>query len=78
MRGAGAGRGELDLCFIDGGHGGGGRGVKGRGGAAEWRLCNPRTAHCTQRGSHGSGFSCGYRNIQMLCSALLECPEYER
>ncbi|CAN0477185.1 unnamed protein product, partial [Ectocarpus sp. 8 AP-2014] len=37
-----------------------------------------RTKHCTQRGSHGSGFSCGYRNIQMLCSALMEWPEYKR
>ncbi|CAB1100605.1 unnamed protein product [Ectocarpus sp. CCAP 1310/34] len=46
--------------------------------AAEWRLCDQRTKHCTQRGSHGSGFSCGYRNIQMLCSALMEWPEYKR
>lgn len=45
---------------------------------AEWILCHPSTAHCTQRGAPGSKFSCGYRNIQMLCSALLHFPEYKR
>lgn len=77
--GAGPGRGGLDLCYTVGRQGSGGRGRGDRGrGAAEWRLCDPRTTHCTQKGSHGSRFSCGYRNIQMLCSALLEYPEYKR
>lgn len=53
-------------------------GGRDRGKGAEWRLCTPGTMHCTQRGSPGSGFSCGYRNIQMLCSALMEWPEYRR
>lgn len=44
----------------------------------KWRLCHPRTIHYTQRGTHGSEFSCGYRNIQILCSALMEWPEYRR
>lgn len=50
----------------------------GPGGRAEWKLCNSSTAHCSQRGAAGSGYSCGYRNIQMLCSALMEFPEYRR
>lgn len=53
-------------------------GVSAKKGDAEWRLCDPRTVHCTQLGSEGSEFSCGYRNIQMLCSALMEWPEYRR
>lgn len=47
-------------------------------GRAEWKLCDPRTAHCSQRGAPGSGYSCGYRNIQMVCSALMGIPEYRR
>lgn len=53
-------------------------GVSAKRGDAQWRLCDPRTVHCTQLGSEGSEFSCGYRNIQMLCSALMEWPEYRR
>jgi len=32
--------------------------------------------HVTQRGSEGAGWACGYRNIQMLCSALIRNPRY--
>ncbi|CAM9167695.1 unnamed protein product, partial [Hapterophycus canaliculatus] len=74
MRGAGGAGGGLELCSTKGGAPEGG----GRGASAEWRLCDRRTVHCTQRGLRGSGFSCGYRNIQMLCSALMEWPEYRR
>ncbi|CAM9723045.1 unnamed protein product [Ectocarpus sp. 6 AP-2014] len=70
----GGGRGGFDMSVTSDFAGGGGRAAT----AAEWRLCDQRTKHCTQRGSHGSGFSCGYRNIQMLCSALMEWPEYKR
>lgn len=66
---AGRGRGGVDWCVT------GGSGKRER---AEWKLCEPRTAHCTQRGSRESGFSCGYRNIQIMCSALMERPEYRR
>lgn len=53
-------------------------GASAKKGDAQWRLCDPRTVHCTQLGSEGSEFSCGYRNIQILCSALMEWPEYRR
>ena len=66
---AGRGRGGVDWCVM---------GASGKTGRAEWRLCEPRTVHYTQRGSRGSGFSCGYRNIQVMCSALMEWPEYRR
>lgn len=70
---AGRGRGGVDWCIT------GASGKRGRAeGRAEWRLCAPQTAHCTQRESRESGFSCGYRNIQIVCSALMEWPEYRR
>lgn len=71
MRGGGNG---LDLCSTKDGA----RGGRGRGASAEWRLCDQQTVHYSQRGLRGSRFSCGYRNIQMLCSALMERPEYRR
>ncbi|CAM9155500.1 unnamed protein product [Scytosiphon promiscuus] len=67
-------RGVLDLCSTKEGA----SGRRRRGSSAQWRLCDQRTMHCTQRGLQGSSFSCGYRNIQMLCSALMEWPEYRR
>jgi hypothetical protein len=39
-------------------------------------LCNPYTAHFAQNGSYGAKWSCGYRNIQMLCSSLMKYPMY--
>jgi len=42
-----------------------------------WRLCSPLT-HISQRKSLGADWSCGYRNIQMLCSSLLQLEEYQR
>lgn len=74
----GAGRGGFDMSVTSDVAGGGGRALAAATAVAEWRLCDQRTKHCTQRGSHGSRFSCGYRNVQMLCSALMEWPEYER
>lgn len=42
---------------------------------ATFSLCSP-CAHITQKGFDGHQWSCGYRNIQMLCSSLLLCPQY--
>jgi hypothetical protein len=39
-------------------------------------LCNPFIIHYSQKGSYGSKWSCGYRNIQMLCSSLMKYPMY--
>ena len=36
----------------------------------EYALCSPCN-HVSQRGSNGYEWSCGYRNIQMLCYSLL-------
>jgi hypothetical protein len=36
----------------------------------------PHPCHFTQRGLLGSHWSCGYRNIQMLCSSLMQVKEY--
>jgi hypothetical protein len=36
----------------------------------------PYPCHFTQRGLLGSHWSCGYRNIQMLCSSLMQVNEY--
>jgi hypothetical protein len=35
-----------------------------------YRLCSP-CMYVSQKGKEGAAWSCGYRNIQMLCSALL-------
>jgi hypothetical protein len=43
------------------------------------RLHFERSLFCcdsTQRGFEGAHWSCGYRNIQMLCSSLIQRPEY--
>ncbi|CAM9461944.1 unnamed protein product, partial [Sphacelaria rigidula] len=70
----GGGRGARDWLSASGKEPGAG----GRGAGAEWRLCDPSVAHCSQRNAPGSEYSCGYRNIQMLCSALMDIPEYRR
>lgn len=76
---SGSGRGALSWIVSDGDGVPRGQAVAGRDEhQAEWRLCHPATAHCSQRGAPGSRFSCGYRNIQMLCSALMEWPEYRK
>ena len=41
-----------------------------------YRLCFPYCVHVSQKNSFGSGWSCGYRNIQMLCSSLIQLPAY--
>eukprot|EP01031_Cornospumella_fuschlensis_P040282 gene40282-49082_t len=40
-------------------------------------LSNPFPEHHTQRGGFGAKWSCGYRNIQTLCSALMTIPDYK-
>lgn len=42
----------------------------------EYALCSPCN-HVSQRGSHGYEWSCGYRNIQMLCHSLLHRSDGE-
>ena len=42
-----------------------------------YKLCFPYCGHVSQKGTYGSGWSCGYRNIQMLCCSLLQVPEYK-
>lgn len=42
----------------------------------EYVMCNPPPRFYSQKGSYGAAWSCGYRNIQMLCSSLLQIPEY--
>ncbi len=41
-------------------------------------LCREGVVHMSQRGGLelGSGWACGYRNIQMLCSSLLAVPAF--
>ena len=40
-------------------------------------LCSAAVSHFSQRGSveDGSGWACGYRNMQMLASSLLRCDD---
>ena len=40
------------------------------------KLCS-RVEHYSQYKSIGSRWSCGYRNIQMLCSSLIQIPTYK-
>lgn len=40
-----------------------------------YRICSP-CPHITQAGLEGAHWSCGYRNIQMLCHSLIMVPEY--
>lgn len=46
----------------------------------EYIVCSPSCIHASQasKGSFGSAWSCGYRNIQMLCSSLMQIQEYRR
>jgi hypothetical protein len=39
-------------------------------------LSHPSSAFYSQKGSYGAAWSCGYRNIQMLCSSLVRIEEY--
>lgn len=43
-----------------------------------YELCAPPCSFHTQKGSYGAAWSCGYRNIQMLCSSLLQNEGYRR
>lgn len=40
-----------------------------------FHLCSP-CSYITQKGTEGAQWSCGYRNIQMLCSALVSVRMY--
>jgi hypothetical protein len=51
---------------------------KNRSNNVSYTLCSPPCVFVSQRGSAGSNWTCGYRNIQMLCSALMRLPEYRR
>eukprot|EP01033_Poteriospumella_lacustris_P011942 gene11942-8525_t len=42
------------------------------------RLCHPPAHHITQLNQYGAQWSCGYRNLQMLCSSLVQLPAYRR
>jgi hypothetical protein len=42
-----------------------------------YRVCSP-CPHITQTGLEGAHWSCGYRNISMLCHSLIQVPEYRR
>jgi hypothetical protein len=45
----------------------------------DYRICTPSCPHVSQRGvSVGADWSCGYRNIQMLCNSLMALPCYKR
>lgn len=43
----------------------------------QYKLCFPYCLHVSQKGTYGSSWSCGYRNIQMLCSSLMRVDEYK-
>jgi len=57
-------------------------GVKGilrgmsKGQTIQCRVSDPLCNFYSQRGQFGAKWSCGYRNIQMLCSSLMKLPEY--
>jgi len=42
----------------------------------DWRLCSP-VPHFTQK-RVGAKWSCGFRNIQMVCQSLMKRPEYRK
>ena len=46
-------------------------------GSLHYQICNPPCDHYSQKGSYGAKWSCGYRNIQMLCSSLMQLDEYK-
>lgn len=39
-------------------------------------LTWPHCSHFSQRNSFGASWSCGYRNVQMISSALMQIPAY--
>lgn len=39
-------------------------------------MCFPYPHHISQKHHFGASWSCGYRNIQMLCSSLFQIPLY--
>ena len=43
---------------------------------SSYNLCSP-CPHITQSGFQGFNWSCGYRNIQMLCHTLVKFDEYK-
>lgn len=43
---------------------------------AKFALCSA-CPHITQRGFEGAQWACGYRNIQMMCMALIQRPEFK-
>ena len=47
-----------------------------RGGICPFRLSYPACNHYSQKGNHGAKWSCGYRNIQMVLSSLVQLSEY--
>lgn len=49
---------------------------KEKGGIGLFRLSSPLCNHFSQKGSHGAKWSCGYRNIQMISSSLVQLPDY--
>ena len=49
---------------------------KKKGGIGAFRLSSPACNHYSQKGSPGARWSCGYRNIQMVSSSLLQLSEY--
>ena len=42
-----------------------------------YTVCMPSCSHISQKGSYGSAWSCGYRNIQILCSSLIKIKSYK-
>mmetsp|Transcript_4892 Transcript_4892/g.7454 ORF Transcript_4892/g.7454 Transcript_4892/m.7454 type:complete len:444 (+) Transcript_4892:44-1375(+) len=52
-------------------------GVKSPSFLLEYRLCSSYCPHISQKGVvMGGEWSCGYRNIQMLCHTLINIPAY--
>jgi len=45
---------------------------------SQYIVCSPPCLHVSQKKAYGSAWSCGYRNIQMLCSSLMRIDEYRR
>ena len=52
--------------------------VKHQAGIRNYRICSP-TSHISQVQSiEGVHWSCGYRNIQILCTSLIQVPQYKQ
>jgi hypothetical protein len=43
----------------------------------QFKLCSP-CPHITQQGFLGSRWSCGFRNIQMLCHTLIQKQKFKK